>query len=74
MTKELLILRRCRQNSHLFYYSPAHIVECVLEYTFLIKKVKTKQKKTRRQKAKETIEKVSVENLTGYYDVILIEG
>ena len=48
-----------------YYHSPARIVECVAEYTFLISKTnKQTNKKTRIKKAKETKEekRISPEN------------
>ena len=48
-----------------YYHSPARIVECVAEYTFLISKTnKQTNKKTRIKKAKETKEekRLSPEN------------
>ena len=44
-----------------FYHSPAHIVECISEYIFLIKK----KKQTKKIKKKR-----NVENLTGYDDIV----
>ena len=51
-----------------FYHSPACINRCVAECLIFYKR----NKKTRTQKAKETKEekRVSMENLTGYDDVI----
>ena len=66
-----------------FYHSLAHIVECVSEYIFLIPKKKknnnntsnnnnNKSKITRRQKEKKTKreERISVENLMVYDDIV----
>ena len=50
------------------------LIECVSEYILLNKKHKTNKQKKRktRQKAKETKEetRISVENLTGYGDMV----
>ena len=45
---------------------------CIGIYIFNLKTKKKKAKKIRRQKAKETKgeKKISVENLTGYYNII----
>ena len=56
-----------------FYHLPSRIVECVSESIFLISKKKKKQEKKTRKKKKQTKEtkeekRISVENLTGYYD------
>ena len=54
-----------------FYHLPARIAECVSESIFLIsKKKKKKKKKGKKNQTKETKEekRISVENLTGYYD------
>ena len=49
-----------------FYHLRARIVECVSESIFLI----SKKKKEKKKQTKETKEekRISVENLTGYYD------
>ena len=45
-----------------FYHSPAHIVKCVSEYTFLISKSikQTNKKKQESKKAKETKEEMRI--------------
>ena len=53
-----------------FYHSPAHIIECVSQYVFLIKKKQQqKNKYLRRQEAKKLKKGISVENLTGYDNI-----
>ena len=51
--KSSLVSGNCL-GENFFYNSPAHIVECVSQYIFLIKKNKAEQ--ITRQKAKETKE------------------
>ena len=69
--KKSSLVSRNWPGESFFYYLPAHIVECISEYIFLIKKNKIKIK-TRKQKAKDTKEEkiTFVENLTGYDDIV----
>ena len=54
------------------YHSPARIVECLLEYIFLISYKKKQTTATRKKKPKETKEekRISVQNLTGYDNIV----